>query len=215
MTLRIACFALCLAAQPAAAQVFWQPPDFHGAPIVPGETGIGVALPGATAEEERAAIAWQMRSGLNVAALQCQFDPLLLTRDSYNGLLMNHRDELAQSYGRLGGYFKRTYPTAKAAQTALDQYGTKTYTGFSTVRAQLSFCQTASGIARGAMFTPRGSFTIFAVERLRELRNGLVQGGEQAFRFGPPRVNPPPLPSFDNKCWTSKNVYKVKCGYPA
>lgn len=201
---------LALVAPPASAQVFWQAPDFRGAPVAPGEVGLGNTLPGATPDEERAALAWQLRSGLNVAALQCQFEPLLLSRDSYNGILTNHREELANAYSRLGGYFKRVNKTVKAGQTALDQHGTRTYIGFSTVRAQLGFCQTASNIARTVMFAPRGSFTIVAVERLRELRNSLVTGGEQAFRFSTPRIVA--YPNFENRCWTGRGAYRAKCG---
>src|SRR3546814_10219941 len=41
------------------------------------EPNLGFALPGATQSEYRAALLWSMRAGLNVAALQCQFEPTL------------------------------------------------------------------------------------------------------------------------------------------
>ena len=83
MTIRSALFGLCFAAvaQPAYAQIFWQAPDFRDTAVTPGEN-LGVILPGATPEEERAGWAWQLRSGLNVMALQCQFDRTLLTENS-------------------------------------------------------------------------------------------------------------------------------------
>lgn len=213
MNIRLSLTGLCLAliAQPACAQIFWQAPDFRGTPVVPGEAGIGVPLPGATPEEERAGWAWQMRSGLNVMALQCQFDRTLLTENAYNTVLTNHKAELEASFNRLTAYFKRVNKTPKAAQNALDRYGTKTYLGFSTVRGQLGFCQTGSNIARTAIYAPRGSFTIFAIERLRELRNSLLVAGEQQFRFAIPRVNVP-LPYFEDKCWDKRGNYKTKCG---
>ncbi|MDB5701809.1 MAG: hypothetical protein JWL66_2008 [Sphingomonadales bacterium] len=196
-------------AHPATAQIFWQSPDFRGTPIVPGEEGIGIPMPGATPAEESAAIAWQLRSGLNVMALQCQFDKTLLAQDSYNGILVNHREELAKIYATLNGYFVRLGKNKKAAQDLLDRYGTKNYTSFSTVRAQYGFCQAASNIARATLFAPRGSFQTVAVERLRELRNSLVPQGEQLFRFG--AKLPITYPSFDKKCW-SKRGYK-DCPY--
>jgi hypothetical protein len=213
MNIRLSLTGLCLAlvAQPASAQIFWQAPDFRGTPVVPGEAGIGVPLPGATPEEERAGWAWQMRSGLNVMALQCQFDRTLLTENTYNTVLTNHKAELEASFNKITAYFKRVNKTPKAAQNALDRYGTKTYLGFSTVRGQLGFCQTGSNIARAAIYVPRGGFTIFAIERLRELRNSLLVAGEQQFRFAIPRVNVP-LPSFEDKCWDKRGNYRSKCG---
>jgi hypothetical protein len=198
-------------AQPATAQIFWQSPDFRGTPIISGEAGIGIPMPGATPAEESAAVAWQLRSGLNVMALQCQFDKTLLAQDSYNGILVNHREELAKAYATLTGYFLRIGKTKKVAQDALDRYGTKNYTSFSTVRAQYGFCQAASNIARATLFAPRGSFQTVATERLRELRNSLVPQGEQLFRFGA-RL-PISYPDFGNKCW-SKRGYK-NCAYTA
>ncbi len=209
--LALLCLPAACLAQPATAQLFWQLPDFKGAPIVPGEAGVGEALAGATPEEERAAVAWQLRSGLNVMALQCQFDRTLLTENTYNTILTNHKAELEAAYAKIGGYFKRTIKNPKAAQGALDRYGTRTYIGFSTVRAQLGFCQTASNIAHAAAFAPRGSFTILATERLRELRNSLVHVGEQLFRFPRPQVTIL-YPSFDRKCWDKKDTYRTKCG---
>lgn len=189
-------------AQPALAQTFWQSPDFRGTPIVPGEVGMGIPLPGATPAEEAAAIAWQLRSGLNVMALQCQYDKTLLAQDSYNGILLNHREELAKIYKTLNSYFTRNNKNPKVAQDAFDRYGTKNYTSFSTVRAQYGYCQAASNIARATLFAPRGSFQTVAFERVRELRNALMPQGEQLFRFG--AKLPITYPSFDKKCWNSR-----------
>ncbi len=215
---------LCLALipRPASAQIFWQSPDFSGAPLTPGEVGIGVALPGATIAEERANWLWQLRSALDIARLQCKFDQTLLTDDSYTGVLRNHATELAGAYTTLRGYFARTTATAtkkkgkgapnvKAAQKALDSYGDKTYNGYSTVGSQYGFCQTASRIGKSAEFASRGSLTLFAVERLRELRNSLQPAGEQYFR----RTHPPisaMMPRLDAKCWNRRNQYNARCG---
>lgn len=198
-------------AAPATAQIYWQGPDFRGAPLEPGEPGIGVPLPGATVAEERANWAWQMRAALNVAKLQCKFDRTLLAADSYDGVYVNHAVELAAAYDTLRKYFARNNKVARAAQMALDQYGTKTYSGYSTVGNQFGFCQTASRIGKKAQFAPRGAFTIFTVENLRELRNSLGVGGEQYFR----RVQVLTsfaMPQFDPKCWNRKGVYSPKCG---
>ena len=195
---------------PAAAQIFWQAPPHAGAPLVPGDPGMGFMLPGATVAEERANWAWQMRAGLNVAKLQCKFDASLLAADSYDGVYINHAVELAQAYDTLRKYFVRMNKTPKAAQGALDKYGTKTYSAFSTVSSQFGFCQTASRVGKKAIFVPRGGFTIFTVERLRELRNSLLPGGEQYFR--PARQSFAAV-NLSSECWDRKGRYNARCGY--
>ncbi len=209
VSLFIAPFA-ALAPIPATAQIFWQAPPVSGPPLMPGEIAMGVPLAGATVAEERANWAWQMRAGLNVAKLQCKFDPTLLTADSYDGVYINHAVELAAAYDTLRKYFLRTNKAPKAAQNALDKYGTKTYSAFSTVASQYGFCQAASRVGKKALFTPRGAFTIFTVERLRELRNSLAPGGEQLFRHT--RVDIPAV-NFAAECWDRKGRYIDKCGY--
>lgn len=205
--------ALALAPAPAAAQMFWQPPDFSGAPIVPGEVGIGQFLPGATPVEIQANNTWQLRAALNVMALQCQFEGTLLAANAYNGVLVNHRDELSKVYATLVAYFKRVNKAPRAATLALETYGTKTYLGFSTVRAQIGFCQTASNVAKAAIFAPRGSFNIVATERLREIRNSLVPAGEQMFRFRK-RMLAQPLPDLSDRCWNRRSEFNTKrCAY--
>ena len=194
---------------PAQAPIFWQSPDFTGAPLVPGEANMGVPLPGATEAEERANWVWQMRAGLNVGALQCNFDKTLMSQNIYNGILRNHSGELTLAYETLRSYFKRTTKTPKEAQRALDQYGTKIYSGMSAVSGQYTFCETGSRIGKAALVANRGSFTLFTVERLRELRNSLIPAGEQLFRFG--KAQPGLVPSLDNKCWDRRGNYKVQC----
>lgn len=214
MALRFSRFvaAVFLGLVPAAAPAafFWKAPNLKGEPVTGLEPGILTnALPGATPAELRAALVWNLRSGLNVAALQCQFEPTLLTRNQYNAMLDNHRDELAQAYQTLSNYFKRT--DKKAGQTKLDQYGTRTYSSFSTVLGQYTFCETASSIGRQAIFAPRGQLYKVAEQRLRELRNSLALAGEQQFTFWIPPYRPL-LPPFEDRCW-KKNKLNGRCGW--
>ncbi len=205
--------AALVVSPPVEAQLFWQPPAFTGAPISPGEAGIGQPMPDARPDELQANITWQMRAALNVMALQCQFEPTLLAANVYNGVLINHREELAKTYATLAAYFNRTNKQPKAGRDAFERYGTKTYLGFSTVRAQLGFCQTASDVAKTAIFAPVGSFNIVATERLREIRNSLVPGGEQFFHFTRRNVGER-LPDLAKRCWNKRDQYNVrKCIY--
>jgi hypothetical protein len=194
----------------ASAALFWKAPDLRGEPVTGPEPGILTgALPGATPAELRAALLWNLRSGLNVAALQCQFEPTLLTRNQYNAMLDNHRAELADAYQVLSKYFTRT--DKKTGQTKLDQYGTRTYSSFSTVLGQYTFCETASAIGRQAIFAPRGQLFRVAENRMRELRKSLAIGGEQQFIFWVPPYTPV-LPPFDNKCW-KRDELRGRCGW--
>ncbi|PZQ61650.1 MAG: hypothetical protein DI544_03150 [Sphingomonas taxi] len=199
-----------LMATPATAQFFFKAKDLRGERVKGDEPGIGQPLPGATPAELRAAVVWNMRAALNVAALQCQFEPQLLTVHNYNAILADHRQELAQSFDTLAKYFARTAKTKKEGQMALDQFGTRTYAGFATVAAQYGFCSTSSSIGREALYAPRGEFGEVALGRMRELRNSLTPWGEQQF----PRAHilPATLPRFDKDCWKKDSYNNKKCG---
>lgn len=203
--------AALLTAVPASAQFFMKSKDLSGQAVRGDEPGIAQPLPGATDIEVRAGLVWTLRAALNVAALQCQFEPTLLTVDNYNAILTDHRAELKDSYDTLTAYFKRINKTPKAGQSALDQFGTRTYSSFNAVSSQYNFCQTAGAIGRSAIYAPRGSFNAIAQERMRELRNSLSPWGEQQF----PRSFHPEwrVPRLENACWSKKGDWQVKkCG---
>jgi hypothetical protein len=202
------------AATPAAAQFFLQPANLAGERVTGAEPGMtGPALPGANPAELRAALVWNLRAALNVAALQCQFEPTLLTLGNYNSILKDHEVELRESYGTLEKYFVRNNKTKKLGQTELDKFGTRIYSGFSTVSGQLSFCQTAAAIGHQALFTKRGDFGDLAHDRMRELRNSLAGWGEQfrgRYTLRTPAHRTPNL--IDKRCW-KKDLYQAnRCG---
>jgi hypothetical protein len=194
---------------PASATLFWMPPDFSGPPATGKEPGIGEPMPGATDKELSAHLIWNMRAGLNVAALQCQFSPTLLSVRNYNDLLRQHSAELTAAYTALGGYFKRT--GGKTWQTKLDQYTTRTYNSFSTLHAQLGFCDTAGSIGREALNRPKGSLYMTATARMREFRNSLVPRGDRLFSFVIPAVATKPMPPLGEECWDKKDVLRKQC----
>lgn len=196
----VASLAWLTASTAAPAAFYFRPPDLAPGPVDGTEFGIITGpLTGATPTELRAALTWNLRAGLNVAALQCQFEETLLTRNQYNTLLDNHRDELAAAYQTLSNYFKRTQP--KTAVAGFDAYGNRLYSGFSTVLAQYSFCYSAGQIGRQAVFAPKGQLYRVAEARLREFRNSLRPGlYERQFVFWPPMVRDA-TPSLENRCW--------------
>lgn len=169
--------ALALAAPAMApAQLFLTDPGFRSGPIEGSDPLVGLPIPGATPAEYRASLIWNLRSGLNVAALQCQFSPYLRAVSNYNAILAHHARELAAAYSALEGYFRRV--NGRTGPRQFDLYSTQTYNGFSTLQAQLGFCQTAARIAKEALATPKGQFVQLAAARMRELRNSLTVAAE-------------------------------------
>ena len=165
--------ALALAApERVQAQLFIYEPEFASAPIAADDPIVGIPIPGATAAEYRAHLLWNLRSGLNVAALQCQFSPYLRAVSNYNDLLAHHSRELAAAYQTLEGYFRRVH--GRTGPRQFDDYSTQTYNNFSTLQAQLGFCDTAAEIARAALTTRKGELHQLAAARMRELRASLV-----------------------------------------
>jgi hypothetical protein len=203
-------------AQAAAAgsYLFWKKPDFSGAPVKGDEPGIILPLPGATEKEIRAGLIWSLRSGLNVAALKCQFAPLLATVPNYNGMLTQHAKELNEAYVLVQGYFKRT--GGKTWQKSFDQYTTRTYNGFSTFNGEQGFCDTAAIIGRDILGQKRGDLYLIAQNRMRELRNSLEPARDGIYMLPLPVLAARSLPSLDKICWDKKGQFNQrKCGIPA
>jgi hypothetical protein len=187
-------------AQPASAQLFWNPPDLSTPPVTGAEPELKLGLPGATPAELTAGLIWNLRAAMNVAALQCEFEPTLLTRTNYNAMIAHHDAELDGSLKTLLGYFERTAGKGKPGQAALDQYGTRIYSGYSTVQAQRTFCQVAGSIGRDAIFADRGQLYLVAQKRMGELKKSLVLAGEQY--FGSPGYGfNASIPSLADECW--------------
>lgn len=206
----LAAMGLSVSAQ-ASAYLFWMPPDFRGAPVRGDEPGIGAALPNATPAELRANLLWNLRAGLNVAALQCQFSPVLMTVPNYNTLLRQHTAELTRAYTALTAYYRRT--GGRTWQTQLDQYTTRTYNSFSTMHGVLGFCETAASIGREALSRRRGDLYVTAESRMREFRNSLIPvlDGLSQLR---PVIAERTFPSLAPECWTKKNKYRDEDNCP-
>jgi hypothetical protein len=200
-------------ASPASAQFYFKSKDLRGQPVKGDEPGIMTPLPGATDAELRAGLIWNVRAALNIAALQCQFEPTLLTVPNYNAILKDHAVELKKAYDTLGKYFTRINKAKGAGPKAFDAYGTILYSSLTPVSAQYNFCQTMGSIGRQALFTPRGGFGDLAAERMQELHNSLVPWGEQEFPRGRHFSGAVSLPRLDPICWDKKGYWNVKkCG---
>ncbi len=86
---------------------------------------------------------WDMRAALNVAALQCQADPMLALPDRYNTFIRLHEDELKRVYNSLAS--KRGGPAK------FDRINTQTYNRFATIKQKALFCSKAADISIEAM----------------------------------------------------------------
>lgn len=168
----------------ASAQLFLNDPQFQAGPIEATDPLVGLPIPGATPDEYRAHLVWNLRSGLNVAALQCQFSPWLRAVNNYNALLDHHSVELADAYSDLTGYFKRLHGNREGLRK-FDDYSTQTYNNFSTMQAQMGFCQTATEIAKLALRAPKGRLHEVAAANMRELRSSLVPAWDGILSYNP------------------------------
>lgn len=199
-------------AAPASAQFYFQSHDMSGPPARGDEPGLP-SLPGANEDEVRANLVWNLRSALNVAALQCKFQPSLLTLENYNIVLENHKDELKRAYDTMNKYFIRTAKGIKPGLSAMDRYGTRTYSAFTTVGAQYGFCQTAAATLTRAVYAPRGSLYTVAVAEMNALRNALTPWGEERFLRRIRVDTQVALPRLDPICWSKRDEWVAKkCG---
>ncbi len=131
-----------------------------------------VVLRPTTAAESEANAVWSTRAGLNIAALQCQFSPYLATVRNYNDFLRQHAEELDRARATMVAHFKR-YDGAQA-QNSFDRYTTQTYNSFSTLDAQLAFCDAAALAGRQALTVRKGSLGREAPRLRDEMRQSLV-----------------------------------------
>ena len=207
----VAVVTFALLPRPAAAQIYLTQPDFRPGPIEGSDPLVGIPIPGATPAEYRAHLLWNLRAGLNVAALQCQFSTYLRAVPNYNGLLAHHSVELATAYTTLNNYFKRVHGAAKG-QKLFDDYSTATYNNFSTLQAQLGFCQTASSITKSALAAPKGELYLVAQRRMRELRNSLVAVRDDwSPTYNPASIRLAPVAPLQADCWDKKNRLLERC----
>ncbi|MGA9581633.1 MAG: hypothetical protein WBR13_06660 [Allosphingosinicella sp.] len=205
-----AAVAATLAAAPASAQLYLNPPDMRSAPIEPSDPLVGLPMPGATAAEHRANLVWNLRAALNVAALQCQFSDYLRAVPNYNGLLAHHSVEFASAYTALNNYYKRTL--GAKGQKAFDDYSTMTYNGWSPAQAQQIYCQTATNVIKSALAAPKGQLLPLAQARLREMRNALVPAYEPRPAYRPYLIRLEPLPPLAAACYNKKGALRRACG---
>lgn len=201
--------AMAAISAPVSAQLYFAEPNLSTPPVTGTEPELALNLPGATATELRAGLIWHLRVAMNIAALQCDFEPSLLTVSNYNATLAHHKSELSGAYNALEGYFQRTAGKGRVGQRALDRYNTTVYSSFSTVHAQRDFCNVMGKIGREAIFADRGTFYKIAQNYMGEVHKALVPTGEQYFT-NPGYNYKAALPLFTKNCW-KKDRLNTSC----
>ncbi len=172
-------------------------------PMIPAE----VAMRDMTPEEADAHRVWSFRAALNVAALQCQFSPYLMTVRNYNDGIHHHARELDRARVTLTNHFKRLDGT-KLAQKSFDQYTTRTYNSFSTLDAQIGFCDKAADVGRLTLAAPKGSLKTVAAEQLPLVRASLTPQADPLTRVEMGWVIVEPLV---NPCLDRRGRWKKRC----
>ncbi len=153
----------------------------------------GVNLRPMTPAEADANAIWNLRAALNIAALQCQYSPFLATVKLYNSILLQHGPEIERAQATMLAHFKR-YDGARAT-TSFDQYTTKTYNSYSTLDAQLAFCDGAATIGRELLTVRQGQLAPIARDRAAKVRASLVSVRPLSF-LGNVDLQPIALPAI-------------------
>lgn len=203
-----AALAIGLAA-PASAQVFFYPPTTPSDPVTGGEPGLFVpAMTGPTAADTRAQLVWNLRSALNVAALNCQYWPFAMTVRNYNDMLKHHAAELNDAHEGLKTYFRRT--AGDDWQQAMDEYTTTMYQSYIRIGTQRAFCHVASDVTREALSRPKGQLHLTAAARMRAVR-GAMQPTQDLLLPVRATIATPPLPNLAEACWDEGEYDVERC----
>jgi hypothetical protein len=125
-------------------------------PIPPGGADYAMVLPPKGADGQRLTInsnldenatLWQLRSGWNVAALNCldpAYQPVL---DGYAAFLKTYRKQLTAANTALNNAIRKDYKTARDATKAREAYMTQVYNYFALPGVRSDFCNTALQVA--------------------------------------------------------------------
>ena len=185
----------------AMAAVVLASPGTAGA-AAPGKAYIPplVAMRDMTPVEENAHRLWNLRAALNVAALQCQFSPFLRTVSIYNALIAHHSAELEKARAAMAAHFKRL-DGPKAWQNSFDQYTTRTYSSYSTLDAQLAFCDAAALVGRQALAAKKNDLSAIAARYLPDIRSSLSPQEDPMTRV---QLFWMPVPVLENPCIDKK-----------
>jgi hypothetical protein len=112
---------------------------------------------------------WNLRSALNVAALNClepQYEPILT---SYKGLLKTHARGLSAANRTLESEFRLKF--GPAFRDSLDNYMTQVYNYFALPAARHEFCEASLGVSNELALVAPADLDAFAMRSLPRLES--------------------------------------------
>jgi hypothetical protein len=147
-------------------------------PIPPGGADYAMPIPPLGADGARqtpnknlnpAATLWHLRSGWNVAALNClgsENQPILV---GYRAFLKAHARRLAAANLALEAQFRTTAGSAAAGVRARERISTQLYNYFALPPARPGFCEAARALATDYLAAPPADLGLFAASALPRL----------------------------------------------
>ncbi len=109
---------------------------------------------------------WNMRSALNVAALNCRENEYASVLAAYKSLLTSKKRDLANANRDVGKEFRARF--GSSARDEQDRYMTQVYNYFALPPAQHQFCTAATQIADEWLQTSPKNLTAFADHSLKK-----------------------------------------------
>ena len=110
---------------------------------------------------------WNVRSGLNVAALNCRNTEHLSLADNYRTFLNRHKRQLSRTNRDLASQYRKEH--GRNYRNAQDAYMTRVYNYFALPPALPAFCDVAHELSIEAAQVPAGqlhTFTETALPRM-------------------------------------------------
>lgn len=147
-------------------------------PVVPNSASQAMVIPKIDASGVRqtvnanlspAAVAWNLRSALNVAALNCLRpgdEPIL---EAYKVILKKHASQLSAVNRTLDTEFRQKY--GAKFRTVRDQYMTNVYNYFALPPVTADFCDAAVRISADYLLAPPKEFPAYALKELPTLES--------------------------------------------
>lgn len=198
VTFVMACLSACVSAPPPSppAPISLAPPPppppavivppkplsplgVFGAVVVPliGEDGKRQTINYGISLEQKI---WNIRSSLNVAALNCSDENYAAIADNYADFIRIHRRELSQINQRLSAQNRRQH--GSSFRQFQDQYMTKVYNYFALPPALPELCVVASELSTELIATPPGELHTVsdrALQRIEQVYENLFSAYEQ------------------------------------
>jgi len=110
---------------------------------------------------------WNVRSGLNVAALNCQRPEHGALAENYRIFLERHSRQLSRTNRALASQYRKEH--GRSYRDAQDTYMTRVYNHFALPPALPEFCNVAHELSHEVMQVPKGELHAFADTALQRM----------------------------------------------